>query len=288
MIHSMTGFGEASASRNGWIVSTRLKTLNHKFLDISVKGLEEHEELELRARDILKSSFARGRIELKVEIEKEGASDLTYDFKKALSYYKCLSELIHKLKLDDHVSLGHLIALEGVIKRKEGAQNALWPPLERSLQKSVKKVQEARRREGLGLERELKKHLKGLQVLLTKIQARAPQMKQHFKEQLRRRAAELLGAIHINEAQLEQEAVLFAERSDITEEIARLKIHLQAALESTRSKEPAGRILDFLAQEMAREINTIASKARDSFIAGLAVEMKAQVEKLREQVRNVE
>ncbi len=288
MIRSMTGFGEASASKNGWIVSTRLKTLNHKFLDISVKGLEEYEELELQARDLLKSSFARGRIELRVELEKEGASGLTYDFKKALSYYKCLSELIQKLKLDDHVSLAHLIGLEGVLKREELEQGELWPALERGLKRSIEKVQEARQREGQGLRKELNKHLKGLKGLLAKIEARAPRMKQCFKEQLRRRAAELLQGIEISEDRLEQEAVLLAERSDITEEIARLKIHLKAALEAIDSKEPAGRVLDFLAQEMAREINTIASKAKDSVIAGLAVEMKTHIEKLREQVRNVE
>lgn len=288
MIRSMTSFGEASASKDGWIISTRLKTLNHKFLDISVNGLEEHEELELRARELLKNSFARGRIELRVEIEKEGASELTYDFKKALGYYKCLSELIQRLKLNDHVSLGHLLELDGVLKREEFSISELWPALEKSLKRSIEKAQTMRWQEGQGLKKELNKHLRSLKGLLAKIEARAPKMKQHFKEQLRQRSAELLQGIELNEDRLEQEAVLLAERSDITEEIARLKIHLNAALEAMDSKEPAGRVLDFLAQEMAREVNTIASKAKDAGIAGLAVEMKAQIEKLREQVRNVE
>jgi len=288
MIRSMTGFGEASVSKNGWIVSTRLKTLNHKFLDISVKGLEEYEELELRARDLLKNNFARGRIELRAEFEKEGASELTYDFKKALSYYECLNELIEKLKLNDHVSLGHLMELEGVLRREEFSQSELWPALEKSLKRSIEKTQAMRLREGQGLKKELNKHLKSLKGLLAKIEARAPQMKQGFKDQLHKRAAELLQGMEINEDRLEQEAVLLAERSDITEEIARLKIHLKAALEAINSQEPAGRVLDFLAQEMAREINTIASKAKDSVIAGLAVDMKVYVEKLREQARNVE
>lgn len=287
MIHSMTGFGEASVSKNGWTVSTRLKTINHRFLDIDVKGLEDYEELELGAREVLKNSFARGRLELRVDFEREGTSELAYDFEKALGYYKCLKELARKLKLNDQVSLAHLIGLEGVLKREDFSIE-LWPLLERSLKKSVKKAQEARRREGRCLERELKKYLKGIKALLTKIQARAPKMKQHFKEQLQKRVAELLNGIAVDKDRLEQEVVLFTERSDITEEIARLKIHLQASLDAINSKEPAGRILDFLAQEIAREVNTIASKAKDSEIAGLALEMKVYVEKLREQARNVE
>jgi len=286
MIRSMTGFGEASRSANGWTVKTSIKTLNHKYLEIKVKGLEEYERLELQSRDLLQNSFKRGRIEVRVELQQE--AEIKYDLELARQRLRGLQHLVEELKLSDKVSLDHLLRLEGVLQQEKLEEAKLWPALEESLLEAIAQVLASREREGNNLEEELKKYLAELAKYLHQIEAHAPQVKEYFKEKLRQRALELSKNITIDEDRLEEEAVLFAERSDVTEEIARLWSHLEAAQQAIQAVEPAGRVLDFLAQEMYREVNTIGSKAKDAQIARWIVEMKSQVEKLREQVRNVE
>lgn len=286
MIRSMTGFGEASCSANGWTVKTSIKTLNHKYLEIKVKGLEEYERLELQSRDLLQKSFVRGRIEVRLELQQEAL--IKYDLEAARQRLRSLQQLVEELKLSDKVSLDHLLSLEGVLQQERLEEAKLWPALEGSLLQAIAQVLARREREGHDLKEEVRKYLAELAKHLRQIEAQAPQVKEYFKEKLRQRALELSKNIAIDEDRLEEEAVLFAERSDVTEEIARLKSHLQATQQAIEAAEPAGRVLDFLAQEMYREVNTIGSKAKDAQIARWIVQMKSTIEKLREQVRNIE
>lgn len=288
MIRSMTSFGEASCSANGWTVRISIKTLNHKYLEIKVKGLEEYERLELQSRDLLQKSFVRGRIEVRVELQLQQEAEIKYDLEAARRRLRSLQRLVEELKLADKVSLDHLLSLEGVLQQERLEEAKLWPALENSLLQAIAQVLARREREGHDLKEEVRKYLAELAKHLRQIEVQAPQVKEYFKEKLRQRALELLKDITINEDRLEEEAVLFAERSDVTEEVARLKSHLQAAQQAIEAAEPAGRVLDFLAQEMYREVNTIGSKAKEAQIARWIVEMKSQIEKLREQVRNIE
>jgi len=284
MIRSMTGFGRGSASGGPWKVEARLKTVNHRYLELQVRGLEEREELEYRARKLLEEAFARGRVELVVELEYAGAG-FNFDVEAARLYYRGLKELCDELELEGGIRVGDLIALGAL--RPEEPEEELWPLLERATREAIAQAVRMREREGEHLREALESYLARLEELVGEVEARAPQVKLSWKERLRERAEEL-SAVELDEERLEEEAVLFAERSDITEELARLRSHLAGARLAIGKEEPAGRVLDFLAQEMFRETNTISAKARDGEILGRTVAMRVEIEKVREQVRNVE
>jgi uncharacterized protein (TIGR00255 family) len=285
MIRSMTGFGRGSAHEGEWAVEVILKAVNHRYLELRIRGLEEREELELQARRSLERAFARGRVDLSVELECRGEEGLILDLETARRCYRGLKELCDELHLEGGVRLTDLIALGAL--RPEEAEEELGPLLEQAVGEAIAQAQAMRDREGEHLQQVLEAYLARLEELVGRVEARAPQVKLHYKERLRERVEELLGS-ELDETRLEEETVLFAERADITEELARLRGHLAAVREALQSSEPAGRVLDFLAQEMFRETNTISAKARESEILRKTVAMRAEIEKLREQVRNIE
>lgn len=285
MIRSMTGFGRGTASSGAWTVEARLKTLNHRYLELQLRGLEGREALEIEARRLLEGAFARGRIELTVQLESAGEGEMIFDLETARRYYRGMNGLCNELGLEDWVRLSDLIAI-GALHPQEGGEE-FWPLLEGALREAVGTVQEMRSREGEHLQRDLEGALGRLAELLERVEARAPQVKAYYREKLRERVEELLRS-PLDRERLEEEVVLFAERSDISEELVRLRSHLAGARAALESPEPAGRLLDFLAQEMSREVNTIAAKARDTEILNQTVAMRAEIERLREQVRNIE
>jgi uncharacterized protein (TIGR00255 family) len=288
MIHSMTGYGKGEAHGNNWGVCVSLKTLNHKYLDVKLYGCEEHEQVELKTREALRQAFSRGRVEARIDLEREGELDLAYNLETVRRYHQFLAGLIDALGLDDHVTLEHLLKLEGVIARAKTEDETLWPLVQSALAQAITSAQTMRAREGEGLAAELRQHLRDLTSEMTQVEAYASQIKLAYKERLAARIRELLQGTDVDPERLETEVAIFAERADITEELARLKIHLKAAEEAMDGPEPAGRVLDFLAQELGREVNTIGAKAKDGQIARNIISMKATIEKFREQVRNVE
>jgi uncharacterized protein (TIGR00255 family) len=288
MILSMTGYGEGSAQGNGWEVSIKIKTLNHKYLDIYLKGLEEFELLELNAREILKGSFSRGRVEISFELKPEAEIAFALDSDIAAKYYHALKALAKKLKLEHPITLDHLARFPGALKPLPTESGELEPVLEKALRAAIKATMEMRKREGNALADELLGLIRTVAKESKEVESRAPELKEAYRVKLHERISELLENNKTDPGRLEQEVVLWAERTDITEETARLKIHLSAFEEAIRSGEPAGRTLDFLAQEMHREVNTMAAKARDALISQRIIEMKSHIDQLREQVRNVE
>lgn len=288
MITSMTGYGEATVQGNGWYLSIKIKTLNHKYLDLQVKGLEEYEALELQALEALKRSFQRGRIEVAVDMEREGDSPPSIDLATVRQHYEELQQIVKELHLDEPVTLDHVLRLGGALKPLPPDANGLWPLLEPVLQEAVAAVKTMRCQEGKALAVELTQLCETLGKELSIVEAQAPALKRTYKERFQQRIRELAPGIELDPARIEQEIAIWAERTDITEEIARLKIHLIATQKVIEGAEPAGRTLDFLAQEMYREVNTMSAKARDAEIAQQLIEAKGQIERIREQVRNVE
>lgn len=288
MITSMTGYGEGQARGAGWLVTVKIKTLNHRYLDLQIQGLEDF-SLELQALELLKRSFRRGRVEVQVTLEREGENIPRFDAVTARQHYEGLKQLARDLGLGEQISLDHLLRLGGgALKVLSADPKVLWSMLQEALQRAIDAAQRMRLREGEALAAELSQRLQALQNVLAGIEARAPQVKLLYRERLRQNILELQPQIELDPGRLEQEVALWAERSDITEELGRLKIHLAAAQKAIEGPEPAGRTLDFLAQEMYRETNTMAAKARDGEIAQKLIEMKGLIESLREQVRNVE
>lgn len=288
MISSMTGYGEGSAQGNGWSVQVKMKTLNHKYIDLYLRGLEDFELAEIETREKIKSHFSRGRVEVTFELEPENERTFSLDPEIASKYYEALKELAGELKLEHPITLDHLSRLPGAIKPLPVEPGELSPVLDEALSKAISATSEMRNREGAALAEELSDLGNAIGNELSKIEQRAPELKEQYRGKLQERISDLNLEIEVDAERLQQEVVIWAERSDITEEIARLKIHLDSFQDGLKSQEAAGRTLDFLAQEMGREVNTMAAKARDGDIARHIVQMKAHIERVREQVRNVE
>ena len=289
MLSSMTAYGEGHSMAVTPAVNIWVKTLNHRYLELSIRGLESYPGLELYCRQLVKRSFARGRVEVNIGFERSAGASISCDTELAKGYYQVLEQLAQELELSDRPSLGQLIGLEGVLRHTELPDpEALQPALTEALEAALQAARQERQREGAALGRELAGCLQSLQEEITAIEAQMPQLLKIYAQKLRDRVQELTGQVALEPGRLEAEAALLAERADITEELARLRIHLQAALQALDSSEPTGRTLDFLAQEMNREANTIGAKARDGQIASRIITIKSLIDQLREQVRNIE
>jgi uncharacterized protein (TIGR00255 family) len=289
MICSMTGYGHAQGQSPTETITVSIKTLNHKYLDVKISGLEAHPALELQVQELLGEEFSRGRVEVQIEIERRGLAPLAINTEIARAYTEALQKLSRDLQLTESFSLDTLLKLEGVLQRSEEPEAALWERIEPVLKEAIVQAKTSRQREGQLLADELLCIVGLIERELAEIEQSAQAVKRFYKERLRERVRELTeNTVELDEGRLEMEVALLAERSDITEEIARLKMHLQAARTAIAGPEPAGRLLDFLAQELAREANTISAKAKDAQITARVLEMKSLIEKFREQARNVE
>jgi len=288
MLMSMTAYGEGSGTGSSPLVKAWIKTLNHRYLDITIRGLENYPQLELHCRQLVQTAFARGRVEVNISCERVDGAPITCDTQLAKDYYQILSRLADELQLLDQPSLGHLINLEGVLRPAELPEMVLQPGVEAALAAAIASVRTERQREGQALRAELERCLAAVEVEVKAIEAYKPQALKDYQEKLRQRVSELAEGVTLDPGRLEAEVALIAERADITEELSRLLIHLQAARQALEAAEPTGRTLDFLAQEMNREVNTLGAKARDGEIARRTITMKSLIDQLREQVRNIE
>jgi len=288
MIQSMTGYGEGKAEGSGWLIEVKIKSLNHKYIDLYLRGLEEFELVELDARELLKQSFSRGRVEATFSLQPDADVSYELDPVPAEKYYNALKSLAAHLKLQHEITLDHLSRLPGALKTLPTEPGELWPILKDALQQAISATLELRRKEGEALGAELLELTNSICRELAYVEEQVPMLKEQYRARLQERIDELNTGLEFDPERLEQEVVIWAERSDITEEIARLKIHLTAFDQNIQSDEPAGRSLDFLAQEMNREVNTMSAKTRDAQLAQRLVEMKACIERVREQVRNIE
>lgn len=289
MTTSMTGYGEGEAQTDEWSASVRVKTLNHRYLDIVVKGLDDHDELELTARRQIESTLHRGRVEVQVSLTPLGEERLQFDHTIAQAHWNALQDLVRELGLGEPVTLDHLIrfgrAFVPVPPDADGAE----PALTEALQSALEAVQAERAREGEALAQELRSMLQSIAEELTVVREAVPHLKTGYRESLKARIDELAPNVEIDPGRLEQEVAFVAERADITEELDRLAVHRQAAESALDEANGAvGRRLDFLGQEMYREVNTMASKAKDGETAQRLVDIKAHIEHFREQVRNIE
>lgn len=293
MTASMTGFGRGSADVAGMTIVTELRSVNSRYLEISARlpRLLSERESEIQAR--IRQAFERGRISVQVQLEAESAGipSLQVNVPVARAYRHLLDTLRDAAGIEEPVGLHHLLTFSDVFTAEtenDDASDRLWSGLVEALDQAVADLRQMRREEGRALQADLEERLTIIERSLASVEARAPERVQQARERLLQRLGELLGDERLNRDRIELEMVLYADRLDVTEECVRLRSHINLFREALDSEEPSGRRLNFLVQEMNREINTIGSKANDAAVAQRAVSMKEELEKIREQVQNVE
>ena len=290
----MTGYGRGECSQDGFKITVELSSVNRKQAEISCNLPRELELLEGQMRDVLNRAVARGRVTVRVSIHTargRNSARMHLNTDLARAYAKELSALAKQLKLKDDVSLDQLVRAPGVFQTDEelASEEDFWPAVETALNKSLVAMLKMRSREGAHLAKDLNHRIAVMRGAVDHVKTNAPLVAERYRTALLERIkAAGLENITLQDERLLKEVVLFADRSDISEELTRLQSHFQQFDELTKSKEPVGRTLDFLAQEINREVNTIGSKANDSLISREVVTLKAELEKFREQAMNVE
>ena len=293
MIVSMTGFGDAATERDGTHYSVEIRSLNNRFFKPVIKLPDQISGLEPELEVMLREQLGRGSITYILKMRTDSAEAAYHINTEALKVY--LEQLQQVKGLDRLVTidLAALVQLPGVCQepRDETDEIERHGPTVRDLSiKAIGKLNVMRQREGESLFKELMKHVNVIATSLAEIQKRAPFVIEDYHKRLQQRVNQLLSKaeLQVNQADLLKEVAVFAERADVAEEIQRLTHHLEAFEQAARSDEHAGRKLDFITQEMLREANTIASKANDAQIARHIVEIKGAIDRLKDQVQNVE
>lgn len=291
---SMTGYGWGDAVQNGFKVTVELSSVNRKQSEISVNLPRELEVLEAQIRDEINRRVARGRVTARVTLhaaEKSAAGQVRLNAELAEAYAAKLRVLAKQLKIAGDVTLDHLLRAPGVLEADSDVPDAedFWASVEKALKQALEMMVGMREKEGANLRKDLIRRIERMRKAARRVQQRAPQVQVKYRKQLLERVKSAgLEAAKIEEERILKEVIFFADRSDISEEITRLQSHFTQFDDCVNAREPVGRTLDFLAQEMNREINTIGSKANDATISRDVVVLKTELEKFREQAQNVE
>jgi len=289
----MTGYGRGEHTQEGYKISAEVSTVNRKQAEINIYLPRELEPLEARVRAEVNKRVARGRATVRITLHAgEGlVSKAQINSALAKAYARELKKLAADLKISSELTLDTLVRAPGIFQADNALDDAdhFWPAIESALQKALEACVKMRVREGVHLAKDLKSRITAMRKGVAKVQKEAPAMLERYREQLRERIRSAgLPLPPEEDERLQKEIIYFADRSDISEELTRLESHFQQFDECSKSEEPVGRTLDFLAQEMNREVNTIGSKANDSAISREVVLLKTELEKFREQVQNVE
>jgi uncharacterized protein (TIGR00255 family) len=292
MIRSMTGYGRGEILAPGGACVVEVRSLNHRYCEIAVKTPRSVAAIENRLREAVRSRFSRGRFDVHVSVDFRTVSSrkLVVDYALARQLYLALTELGRELGLAHQVNLTTLMELREVLRVEENEHNAegLWPAIEEALTSALAHLEQMRISEGESLGRDILQRIQLIEVWVDQIKSRLPALLSDYRQKLETRISRYFGDIEIDPTRLAQEVVLFAERSDVSEEMTRLHTHLGEFKRLLQVQEPVGRKLDFLLQEMNREINTTSSKIADSEVATLVVDIKSELERIREQAQNIE
>lgn len=294
MIKSMTGYGKAEAVLADRKFMIEMKSVNHRFLEISLRlpGMLLPLEGEIKKR--IGEQFSRGRIEATLRMESDGSAEtagrFTLNLPLVRNYHALLVQLKEELHLGGEITLEMMAGFRDAFVSAEPSQDpaALWEGLSKILAEAIRTLTEMREKEGESLKRDLTARLELIAAFLEGIAGRAPQVVLDYQKRLTDRIRELTGGMVVDEARLLQEVAIMAEKSDITEEIVRFRSHIDQFTDLLAGADAAGRKIDFLIQEMGREINTIGSKSGDAEISRNVIEIKSELAKLREQVQNIE
>lgn len=290
----MTGHGRGECARDGFNVTVELSSVNRKQAEISVNLPRELEMLEPRIRETILEKVSRGRVTTRVTVhagDGKASARMHLNVSLAKAFAHELGKLAKELKLPGPVTLDQLVRAPGVFQTDEqlAGTEDLWPAVGKALNAALSSLVTMREREGSHLAKDLAGRIGVMRKCVERVAKQAPKSAERYRQQLIERIQSAgLPPPMADDERLLKEVVFFADRSDISEELTRLQSHFKQFEDCARSKEPVGRTLDFLAQEMNREINTIGSKANDALISGEVVTLKAELERFREQAMNVE
>jgi uncharacterized protein (TIGR00255 family) len=294
MIRSMTGYGRAEAVLTGRKFTVEMKSVNHRYLEISLRlpGMLMSLEAEIRKR--IGEQFSRGRVEAVFRVDADGnavnGGGYVLNLPLVRNYHALLSQIKEELRFEDNITLAMIAGFRDVFVPTDSGQEpaVLWEGLAKVLDDAIRTLTRMREREGENLKQDLTARLLLLAGGLERIAGRSPQVVLDYQKRLGDRVRELTGGMALDEARLLQEVAMMADKSDITEEIVRFRSHIGQFTDLLAGDDAAGRKIDFLIQEMGREVNTIGSKSGDAEISREVIEIKSELAKLREQVQNLE
>lgn len=293
MIKSMTGFGRCETADGEKRFTVEMKGVNHRYLDVNIRMPKKLNFFETAIRSLMKQSISRGKVDLFITYEdlSEGQVSLKYNEALAGEYLAYLNKMGETFSLENDIRVSTLSRYPEILTMEEQVvdEEELWNGLKKALDGAVKQFVETRQMEGEHLKADIIAKLDGMLELVAFIEERAPLIISQYREKLESKVQELLADTQIEESRIAAEVVLFADKICTDEEIVRLKSHIVHMKETLQSDEAGiGRKLDFIAQEMNREANTILSKANDLEISNVGIDLKTEIEKVREQIQNIE
>lgn len=291
-MESMTGYGRGSCTRYGQSLSIQVSAVNHRNCDIRLAMPREWTFLEKPMRDLIRETIVRGSVQVTAEISQDEKSTGRVKVNQALAadYFEQSEALRKKLGINQGLNLFEIMQMPEVVELKslDASPDELTEMSTLALTDALNALQTMRTTEGKSLEQDLSERLSMVRDLVAEVEQLAPEVVVQYREKLSLRIQQILDEPALDEERLMREVAWFADKSDISEELTRLQSHLTHMAQLMAEKEPVGRRIDFLLQEMNREINTIGSKANDQTIARLVVDIKAEVERMREQAQNVQ
>ncbi len=287
---SMTGYGKCVVEENSRTLTVEMKSVNNRYLEINCRMPKTLAAFEETAKRTVKKYLNRGSVDVYFTYENNAEKHLAIDEATAKAYYEASKKISELLGVENNYASAELIKTNGVIVEKadEEDEAMLKALVERAVEGAVRALDEMRTVEGATATKDLLRLVDNIDGALAKAENRAPKVVAEYREKLKSRITELLGEVAIDETRLLNEVAFFADKADINEEISRLHSHIAQFRASCANGGPQGRNLDFVSQEMGREINTMGSKSNDSELTALVIYMKNELEKIKEQIRNVE
>ena len=288
----MTGFGRGEVSFEGRVWVAEIRTVNHRYLDQRIVMPRAFSPLEDRVRKMISSNHDRGRVDVNLQChsDSESGMKLSVNTDLARQYHSCLLKLKSELNLETQIELGDMLSLRDIISQHEDVADLdnEWPLICSALDIAIGECCLMREHEGKALKNELSDRLDSFSYCIEILEEKIPEILNARQEEVKSRLAKIQDGVDIDPMRLAQETVILADKSDVTEELVRLRSHMAQFANFLESSEPVGRRLDFLMQEFLREVNTLASKISNAELAHMAVELKNEIEKFREQVQNIE
>lgn len=292
MIKSMTGFGRGESSGEGKEFLVEIKTVNHRYSDVFIKMPRQISFLEDKIREVVSKIISRGKIDVYVSFENhsEDSKVVALDEPLVKAYMNAITQLRDRFNLKDDISVSLVSRFPDILKieKPEENQEEIWQLLKIALENALNSLVVMRENEGLELKNNLLERSFYIENVLKAIVERAPEVVKEYKKKLENRIKELLEQQTIDESRIAMEVAMFSDRCSVDEELVRLGSHINQLRETLNIEQPVGRKLDFLIQEMNREINTIGSKANDLSITRNVIDLKSEIEKIREQIQNLE